>query len=249
MWNIETFAELDSTQKLARERLANGTAKHGNVFVALHQTAGKGRYPNRIWHDEPGTNLLMSIILTKIPDHLDNKMQFIAALAVVETVRTLLGKQTSERVQLKWTNDILIDKKKVSGIVSEAIWTGSILKGVIIGIGINVNQVNFSDEISGRAISLKHLLHHSLAPEEVRDLLLEKIENTLRRYPSSELLMTSLRTELEWMRHLENISLIESDGTKAARLRYDDITDDGALQCRTPDGSKRIYHNATLTIE
>ena len=87
MWNILTFAELPSTQTLARERLSTGAAKHGDVFIALHQTAGKGRYADRTWHDEADQNLLMSAVLTNIPQHLADKMQFVAGLSVAATIR------------------------------------------------------------------------------------------------------------------------------------------------------------------
>ena len=88
MWNIETYAELPSTQSLARERLSSGNARHGDVIVALHQTEGRGRYSARIWHDEPEQNLLLSVVLTEIPSHLSDKMQFVAALSTLATIRS-----------------------------------------------------------------------------------------------------------------------------------------------------------------
>lgn len=250
MWNIQTYAELPSTQTLARERLASGEAKNGDVFVALHQSGGKGRYDDRIWHDEAGANLLMSVILTEIPNHLADKMQFVTALSVLATIRTLLTREIRqfdpERVKLKWANDILVDGKKISGILSEAIWSGNSLKGIVLGIGININQENFSQTLKENAIALKHLLRYSIPLEQARDLLLGTIQFTVLHYSSAAMLMNDLRIELEWMRHIESFSLSEPDGTKAEGLRYDGINDDGAMQVITPDGGKRIYQNATL---
>lgn len=252
MWNIETFAELDSTQTLARDRLSGGAGRNGDVFVALHQTAGKGRYEDRIWHDESGSNLLMSIILTDIPSHLQDKMQFVAALSILSTIRSLLAREIRqfepERAQLKWTNDILLDGKKVSGILSEAIWSGTVLKGVVIGIGININQEYFSEEIAARAIALKHLLRYSIPLEQARDLLLATLQYTIHHYSSSASLMKDIRIELEWMHGIGNFSLTEPDGTKAEGLRYDGITDDGALRVTGSDGRTQIYQNATLNF-
>src|SRR4051794_40085470 len=91
MWNIQTFTELPSTQQLAKEKLQAGEARHGDVFAAMHQTEGRGRYPDRIWYDEFGANLLMSAVLTEIPSHLQNKMQFVAALSVERTIQTQLA--------------------------------------------------------------------------------------------------------------------------------------------------------------
>lgn len=252
MWNIETFAELPSTQTLARERFSSGAARHGDVFVALHQTGGKGRYEDRIWHDEADQNLLMSIVLTEIPSHLTGKMQFVTALSVLATIRALLGQEmrdfVAERVQLKWVNDILVDRKKVSGILCEGIWSGNILKGIVIGVGMNINQEYFSEKIAPRAIALKHILRFSIPLERARDLLLATLQYTLAHYSSSLLLMNDLRSELEWMCELKNFSLTEPDGTKAEGLRYDGITDDGALIVFSQDGNKRIYKNATLNL-
>ena len=252
MWNIQTFAELPSTQTLARERLSSGAAKHGDVFIALHQTGGKGRYDDRIWHDEAGANLLMSIVLTEIPLHLADRMQFVTAISVLATIRTLLGQElrefAPERVQLKWTNDILVDGKKISGVLSEAVWSGSILKGVVLGVGMNINQEYFSDPIALRAIALRHILRFSIPLERVRDLFLATLDYTLSHYSSLALLLSNLRKELEWMRHIESFSLTEPDGTKAEGLRYDGITDDGALRIIAAGGEKRIYQNATLDL-
>ena len=250
MWNIQIFAELPSTQTLARERLSSGKAKHGDVIVALHQTGGKGRYENRIWHDEAGANLLMTIILTEIPAPFADKMQFITALSVLAAIRSLLGNEirafAPERVRLKWTNDILIDGKKISGVLSEAIWSGSTMKGAAIGIGININQDHFSGPLAYHAISLKHILQYSIPLQRARDVVLAALEYTLAHYSSTAILVDDIRTELEWMYGIEYLSLTEPDGTKAEGLRYDGITDDGALRTIAPDGSLHIYQNATL---
>ena len=126
MWNIQTFVELRSTQLLARERLSSGAAKHGDVFIASHQTEGKGRYNDRIWHDEPGANLLMSIVLTDIPEDLHDLMQFAASLCAKGAISAVLDDHftyefDSSRIRLKWPNDILLDGKKIAGILAKSI--------------------------------------------------------------------------------------------------------------------------------
>ena len=252
MWNIHTFASLPSTQTLARESLSRSDAQHGDVFIAEHQSQGRGRYDDRIWHDEARKNLLMSVVLTEIPNHLQDKMQFIAALSAVATIRAFLVNEIDEfscqRVKLKWTNDILLDEKKISGVLSEAIWSGASFKGVVLGIGMNINQENFSDSILDKAIALKSVLHNEIPIEKVRDTFLEILQNTINHYSSSAMLMDDLRNELEWMRSIGNFSLTEPDGTKAERLRYDGISNDGALRVITTDGDIKIYQNATLHI-
>ena len=252
MWNIKTFVSLPSTQTLARDSLSRGEARHGDIFIAEHQSQGRGRYDDRTWHDEAGKNLLMSVVLTEIPKHLQDKMQFITALSAVATIRSFLASEINEsssnRVTLKWTNDILLDGKKISGVLSEAIWSGASFKGVVLGIGMNINQEIFSDTISDKAIALKNFLHYSIPIEKVRDTFLEILQHTISHYSSSAMLMDDLRNELEWMRKIKNFSLTESNGTKADGLRYDGISNDGALRVITIDGKIKIYQNATLHV-
>src|SRR5579872_5467715 len=91
MWNITEYDELPSTQTFAKEMLLSGKAENFTVIVAKHQTEGRGRMKDRTWHDEPGTNLLMSIIYTDIPSHLNDKMQFVMALSVLTLIRPWLA--------------------------------------------------------------------------------------------------------------------------------------------------------------
>ncbi|MDP4219449.1 MAG: biotin--[acetyl-CoA-carboxylase] ligase [Bacteroidota bacterium] len=252
MWNIQTFSELESTQTLARDQLARSRAKHGDVFIALHQTGGKGRYSDRLWHDEAGANLLMSVVLQEVPKHLQDKMQFVVALADLQAIRKLLLQIAPsfniDRVKLKWTNDILIDKMKVSGILSEAIWSGPELKGVVLGIGINVNQRSFPADVASLAMSLSSVIHQTISLDAVRDMLLSELELALREYTTSGKLISALRTELEWMRSIESFSLLEPGGTKAEGLRYEGIGDSGELRVIAADSTIRTYQNATLNL-
>jgi BirA family biotin operon repressor/biotin-[acetyl-CoA-carboxylase] ligase len=253
MWNIQTYTELPSTQKLAKEKLQAGVALHGDVFAALHQTEGTGRYSDRPWHVEFGANLLMSIVLTDIPAHLQEKMQFLAALSVLTIVRTQLSIRShrllkdfdTSRVKLKWTNDILIDDKKVAGIVADGIWSGESLKGVIIGIGININQEIFPEEIAPYATSMRNYADMILPVDRTRSLVLAMLQFSLSYY-TPDRLGRRLREELEWMRSLESFSITEPNGTKIHDLRYDGISDEGALIVMTPEGEKRIFQNGSL---
>jgi BirA family biotin operon repressor/biotin-[acetyl-CoA-carboxylase] ligase len=240
MWNIQVFAELPSTQRNAKQLLQSGKAKHGDVIIALHQTEGRGRFESRVWHDESGTNLLMSIVLTDIPSPIEDKMQFAAGLSVLRAMRTILP---NEPFHIKWPNDILHNRKKISGVLSEAIWTGNSLKGVVIGIGINVNQEHFSGDIAARAISLKKISGQNIPLEEVRDAVLLELDRNLHM-PAD--IFINLRNELEWMRGIGQFSLTDSDGTNFSGLRYEGITDDGALITNAPSGEQRIFQNGTL---
>lgn len=252
MWKIHTYDELPSTQQLARSELDNGIAQHGDVIQALHQLAGRGRYENRRWHDKAGENLLMSVILKEVNPDLVEKMQFVAGLALLRALRLIIARSDSkfrpERVRLKWINDILIDEKKISGIVSDALWSGTKPRAVILGIGINVNQSEFDDDLPFRATSLK--LHtgvdHKL--DEVRSIVLAALGNTLDEYRSLPSLMFDVAHELEWMRSLRGFDLLAPDGSAQNGLTYLGITEDGLLWVRNELGTIRAYDNATLRL-
>lgn len=252
MWNVQTFTELPSTQTLAREKLAAGIARHGDVFVALHQSDGRGQYEHRMWYDEPGANLLMSIVLTEVNMQTIDLMQFTTGLSVLATLRSILVQRirsfAPERVRLKWPNDILIDGRKVSGILCEAIWSGTTLKGIVLGIGINVNQESFAEPVAVSATSLRNVLGDPFALEEARDILLATLQFTLKRYADRPILVADLQQEFEWMTQLEDVSATLNDGSILEGITIRGVNERGALHISTANGVVLDLNGATLRI-
>jgi BirA family biotin operon repressor/biotin-[acetyl-CoA-carboxylase] ligase len=119
-------AECTSTQDLLREE----GLPDGAVAVADHQTAGRGR-SGRVWEDARGTALLCSILLRAPARHALQELSLVVALATAEAIEG----RTGAAAHVKWPNDVLLDGRKVAGILLEA-WDG----GVLAGIGVNVNQ-------------------------------------------------------------------------------------------------------------
>jgi BirA family biotin operon repressor/biotin-[acetyl-CoA-carboxylase] ligase len=106
-----------------------------SVIVSDLQTSGRGR-GTRKWVTEPGSSLAFSVIFKPMDAHIPFLALYspLGGLAVAQAIE----KVTSLQPQIKWPNDVLIDRKKVCGILSEAVWDGSRLKGVVLGIGINI---------------------------------------------------------------------------------------------------------------
>jgi BirA family transcriptional regulator, biotin operon repressor / biotin---[acetyl-CoA-carboxylase] ligase len=119
-------AECPSTQAL----LAGSDLPEGAVAVTEHQTAGRGRF-GRTWEDAPGTALLVSVLLRPPAANANPELSLICGLAVAEAVEAATGLSA----QLKWPNDVMLDRRKVAGILLEGS-EGSVL----CGIGVNVNQ-------------------------------------------------------------------------------------------------------------
>jgi BirA family transcriptional regulator, biotin operon repressor / biotin---[acetyl-CoA-carboxylase] ligase len=244
MWNILEFSELGSTNTLASEMLARGEAKHGDVIQAHHQSGGRGRAAGRVWNDEPETSLLMSIVLAKIPEPA-NLLQYRAALAVISAFREIVGTSKND-FRLKWPNDILLNGKKICGILLEAQWNGSVMRSAIIGIGINVSQSKFPEELDAIATSLR-LNNMDIPVNDVRDAVLDTLKQELEN--ADDAIISRLREELTWMATLPSLQWSGSDGTSLSNIQYENIDEQGALRLRLLDGSTVMKHSGSLFVE
>jgi BirA family transcriptional regulator, biotin operon repressor / biotin---[acetyl-CoA-carboxylase] ligase len=140
---------IPSTNIFAKTLLQNGT-REGTVVITDNQTDGHGR-SNRKWYSEPFKNLTFSVIVQPtIAPELLGGVSLYAGLSVAEAIE----ETTSLQPTCKWPNDILLNGKKVCGILSETVFEYNQLKGLVIGVGINVNQRVFPVEVQSTASSL-----------------------------------------------------------------------------------------------
>jgi BirA family transcriptional regulator, biotin operon repressor / biotin---[acetyl-CoA-carboxylase] ligase len=169
---IHHFFRTDSTNRVAMELGERGESE-GAVVLAEEQTAGRGR-AGRTWHSERGTGIYMTLLLrprlAPVEAPLLTMMAGVAAHAAIEA-------QTGLRVDLKWPNDLLIGGKKVGGILTEMHAEPSLVRFVIVGLGINVNQEKFPGELGATATSLR-------AASGVRQLRAELLVRLLREFES-----------------------------------------------------------------
>lgn len=148
----EVFREIDSTNNEAKRRIGNND--NGNwLIVADHQTGGRGRMGHSFF-SPAGTGIYMTLSIgLNGPLIHPERITLAAAVAVVRVVQPFL----SEKLQLKWVNDIFYRKRKVAGILSEAVSdleTGMI-QHVIVGIGCNVRPMDFPEDLEEIAGSLE----------------------------------------------------------------------------------------------
>ncbi len=147
--NFHFFRTIDSTNSKAKEIAATGTHT-GTLIIAEEQNAGRGRL-GRSWISEKGKSLTFSVILQpQIPVSNLGIISLYAGVAVCNAIR----KTTSQTTECKWPNDVLIRKKKVCGILSEIVHHSGKTMSVIVGIGVNVNQSDFPQEVQSIATSL-----------------------------------------------------------------------------------------------
>jgi BirA family biotin operon repressor/biotin-[acetyl-CoA-carboxylase] ligase len=137
------FLELDSTNNFAR-RLAEQATSAGAIVIAEEQTQGRGR-SGRSWVSPPYVNLYLSIVLRpELPPAHAPQITLMAAVALADTVASFMSLPV-----IKWPNDILVNGKKLAGILTEASSTSEQIDFVILGIGINLN---FPEQLMPEAI-------------------------------------------------------------------------------------------------
>lgn len=159
------FESISSTNLYLKENYK--TLDDLTVVYANHQTEGRGRL-GRIWIDSD--DLLFSILLKKNINK-PTDYTFIIALAVVNIL-----KKYGINSLIKWPNDIIVNKKKICGILLEGI-ASSKQEAVIIGVGLNVNTTNFTKELVFKATSMKKELKKDFDKEKLLDDIISEFEN------------------------------------------------------------------------
>ena len=171
------FDEINSTNVYLYDKMAEKQDISDMVVVASHQTAGRGMGKNQ-WESEAGKNLLFSIALNV--NYLEAENQFkisqAVSVAIVETLSQFIDNQ---RLFIKWPNDIYFGDKKLAGMLIQNTIEGRMMGISIIGIGLNVNQIEFSKDIPN-PISMKQISGNDFDLENLLNLLIANIKNTFR---------------------------------------------------------------------
>jgi len=224
---IHRLGAIASTQAEAA-RLASAGVPEGVVVTATHQTQGRGRR-GRGWLDCPGQNLLMSVVLhPRITPGAAPRLSLVAAVAVVDALREVAAVPAA----IRWPNDVLVDGRKVAGILPEASTdsAGALLR-VILGIGINVNETAFPDEVRETATSLRLASGAAFEVEAVLDSVLAALD---LRY--GQFLAGGLEAIREaWLARTWTIGR-RARGAGGVEGVAIDLAPDGALVLRTDAG-------------
>lgn len=229
-----------STQKIALQYSMDG-APEGTIVIAEEQTSGRGRL-NREWYSAKYTGVWMSIILR--PNLLPQKapqLTLITAVAVVQAIEEI----TPLLPQIKWPNDILINGKKITGILTELQAESDQINSVIIGIGMNVNQESFPRELESIATSLLIEGGQKVNRAKLIQALLTKLEGLYDLYLQEGFYPIKLLWESYAVNIGKRISarmLKETIDGKALG-----ITDDGVLLLEDDKGN--IHHVYSADIE
>ncbi len=236
------FETIDSTNTKVRE-LAYQGATEGTVVVAEKQSAGKGRR-GRSWESPAGTNIYMSVLLR--PQIEVNKAPMLT-LVMAYSIGRVLKKRGYDSVQIKWPNDLILSGKKVCGILTEAELSGQEISHVVVGVGINVNEKEFSEELLDKATSL----YLEKKAEENREELIEDILDAFAA--DYELFLkkqnlTFLREEYNQMlvNYHREVRVLEPGNEYSAVARG--INDMGELLVEKADGSMEAVYAGEVSV-
>ncbi len=227
--------EVGSTQTVAMEAMGRG-AEDGTVVLAEGMTAGRGRL-GRAWYAPPGVNIYCTVILqpalppTRLP-----LITLMAAVATVQAVREVTGIEAT----IKWPNDILIGGLKAGGILTEVALERDSVRGVALGIGLNVNMTReqMPQDLRETATSLREASGRAVDRAAMLRRLLETLETWSDRLAAGDA-RDILQAWARWSETLgRRVKVITPQRTVTGRARG--VTGEGALILVRDDGSDEV---------
>ena len=231
---------VDSTNNYAAKLLNQTKVPFGTVIMAHYQTNGKGQR-NTIWSSNGGDNLLMSVLLdlSFMPSE---KIFFLSksiALAIRAAVVDVIGIES----HLKWPNDVLIDNKKIAGVLIENQWNKSKIVSSVVGVGLNVNQVDFQESFS--ATSLKKIKNKNYNVDNILKVLCKK----LNKYYDQLASLKYDDIDLEYHQHLVNNNKFcefeENNMVFSAKVKG--VNQQGELMLEFTNGDVKSYGLKQIT--
>ena len=229
--------EVDSTNKWAKE-LATYGADEGTVAIAETQTKGRGRL-DREWISPTGGLWFSLILRPKLNPTEAVKLTLVAGLAVAKVLREMFDLKT----ETKWPNDVLVNGRKICGVLAEMNTTGETVSFVVVGVGVNVNfdvENVFPEQLKKVSTSLEKELGRKVKLENLFRTLLEQLESLY------ELLIKEGFNPIldEWKTYAGFLGCkVEVTGPtgKMSGLALD-VDHEGALVLRLEDGTvKRVF--------
>ena len=215
--------------------LAKQGEPEGTVIAAESQTAGRGRY-HRKWISEPGGLYFSMILKPALKAALAPQLTFVAALAVKEAIESYV----SQPFQLKWPNDVMIQRKKVCGILTEVETKEDAVEFIVVGVGLNVNQTFFPKEISTQAISLFQVSKKKLSLDKVLDRILRRFDHWYDLYLKTGFL--PIKQSWEKLSQLCGRKVEIRDQKKTITGTVKELDESGALIIESPNGdTERVY--------
>lgn len=209
--------------------------KQGTVLLSEYQTKGRGR-KNREWISASKSNLTFSILITQ---NLDGNFLTLLNIAASVSVAMAIENLHQLTIDLKWPNDVLVNGKKLAGILTESVSKGNKIEKAVIGIGINVNQASFPGRFEIYPTSVKSELKKEVSRERLLSETLnqfEEIYKVLLDDPNK--ILDEWRTRCKMLG--ENVTIIDESGNQFGK--FVDIAEDGSLILKQGEQLKTIRY-------
>jgi BirA family biotin operon repressor/biotin-[acetyl-CoA-carboxylase] ligase len=235
---IHYYSATASTNDLALQSADHGAAE-GSVFIADAQTRGRGKL-GREWLSTAATGIYVSVILRPaVPPIKVPLLTLLAAIAVVEALTAALGEVLPEgrrpALDVKWPNDVLLNSKKVCGILSEAALRADQICYAVVGIGINVHHDSFPPPLDATATSLFLETGHKISRVKLLVHLLKRLQTWYKEFSDSNFDSILARwSQLSSYANGKRIT-IQKDGALISGVTRG-LNADGALRLELPDG-------------
>lgn len=229
---IISLPSCESTNTVLASLADANRLEEGSVLITENQTKGRGQAGNQ-WVTEPGTNLTFSVLLK--PIFLEPGRQFflnmVVGLAVCDAIKSVAGLPAL----VKWPNDVLVNHRKVCGILIENQLHGQQFVQAVVGIGLNVNQEKFA---YAGAASLKNLSNRDFDRAGVLDFLLENLEERYRQLKKgNHEILTAQYHELLYRRAEQHV--FEENGNEFLGI-ITGVDDIGRLCIDTDKGERKF---------
>ncbi|CUX31815.1 biotin--[acetyl-CoA-carboxylase] ligase [Clostridium sp. C105KSO13] len=240
---IYYFDEIDSTNTRAKQ-LGEEGALHGTIVVAEEQSAGRGRR-GRAWKSPIGSNIYMSILLRPedIPPVKAPMLTLVMGLSTAEGLR----EYTSLDIQIKWPNDIILEGKKLAGILTEMSTEVDFINYIVIGTGINVNMKQLPAEVAEKATSLRLETGRFMRRSEIIAIIMKKFEKNYQIFMENK--------DLGQLQEKYNNLLITREkevriiGTREEYGGYAlGINEKGELMVRKSDGAVETVSSGEVSV-
>lgn len=239
---VQYYEETGSTNTDAK-RLAEAGAAHGTIVVADAQTAGRGRR-GRQWHAPAGKNIYFTMVLRpEFPADRASMLTLVMALGVAKAIENGCGL----RAEIKWPNDIVVNKKKVCGILTEMAMEADAIKYVVIGVGINVNQEEFPGDIKETAGSLLTESGKSFERSELLQGVLECFERDYELFLKTADMSLLMETYNEMLINRDSqVKVLDPKGEWSGTARG--INEKGELLVEKEDGCREAVYAGEVSV-
>lgn len=228
--SLRYFPKLESTNTHLK-KMPSDEVKQGMLCLADHQTRGRGQY-ERKWESKKAKNLTFSLAFLPASAKRFHVLTLACALALVNYLN---DKLKAPCACIKWPNDVMLNDKKVAGLLTETVFNGNNFDRLVIGIGININQQAFPDELSGKATSLSLEMGSPVGREEFLANLLGRIERNYRLWHRQQSnLLKSINRNIEG--YGQWVELVVDDEMRDETYKLLGVNEQGQLLMLNHDG-------------